>query len=455
MMAAARVLPPLSCVDLKRGSMSDTTIDLPLQSTGAQALVAKHLRRNVTSLTIDSGTFGMALGYMGYSTVLPYLAFKLTNAEPLVGFITTLWIGMWLLPQLPAGRWMAGRPHKKPILLVAAVVGRAAVALFALALALQFQSALLFLLLVIAVIIFRGLDAIAAVAWFDIISKTLPPKIRGRILGMTQSAAFIMEFLASFVVAWSLSQSGPTFPGNYALLFGLAAICLMISFVALTFLREPAGEVANNASSQMKIAAHVLHILRNDTAFRQAAVARTLIGFNALALPFYVEHATHYLQIPPDSIGLFLAAQTLGGVLSSGVLGAISSRRGAAAIVKISMVLAMLPPLLAVLLHVIGVGNAGLATVGYAIVFALMGATDASFLLGFLAYVLDIAPPSERTAYMGLANTIAGLLVIIPTIGGVLLSLTSFPVLFVATGIGPLLGFFVALRLPRANPIEA
>ena len=70
------------------------------------------LRRNVTALMIDSGGFGMAMGFIGYSTVLPALALALTHSEPLVGLVSTVWTGIWLLPQLFAGRWMAGRPRK-------------------------------------------------------------------------------------------------------------------------------------------------------------------------------------------------------------------------------------------------------------------------------------------------------------------------------------------------------
>lgn len=420
----------------------------------AERGVKKHLRRNVSALLTDSASFGMAMGFMGYTTVLPALALALTHSEPLVGLITTMWAGMWLLPQLPIGRWMAPRPRKKPILVVSAIIGRSSILFFALALALQLSPAILFGLLLLAAIIFRGGDAISAVAWFDVISTTLPSNLRGRVLGVAQALAFILEFGASFVVAWALGSTGPVFPTNYALLFGIAAIGLMTSTVALTFLIEPHADVSANRSAQMNMGQHVRHILKSDWAFRQISIARVLIGLNGLATPFYVVHATQYLGVAQDSIGLFLAAQTIGGVVSSFILGAINERRGSAGVVRISMVLAMVPPILAVILHVVGVGNTSLATIGYLFVFAAIGATDASFLLGFLTFVLDIAPPIERTAYTGLANTIGGLLVIAPTIGGFVLQLTSFPVLFIAAVIGPFIGLFVALRLPLVRHSE-
>lgn len=415
-----------------------------------------HLRRNVAALLTDSASFGMAMGFMGYTTVLPALAFILARSvtndpEPLVGLITTLWAGMWLLPQLPIGRWMAPRPRKKPILVISAILGRSSILFFAIALAARLDPALLFGLLMLAVIVFRGGDAISAVAWFDVISTVLPNNLRGRVLGVAQASAFILEFGASFVVAWSLGTTGPSFSLNYALLFGGAAVGLLVSAIALTTLIEPAADVTNNVSAQLNMGAHVRHILKSDQAFKQVSIGRILIGINGLATPFYVVHATQYLGVPSDSIGLFLAAQTIGGVIFSLLLGAVNERRGSMVVVRISMLLAMVPPILAVVLHLVGVGNTSLATIGYLFVFAAIGATDASFLLGFLAFVLDIAPPNERTAYTGLANTIGGLLVIAPTIGGFVLQLTSFPVLFIAACVGPLVGFWLVLKLPQAQ----
>jgi MFS family permease len=274
------------------------------------------------------------------------------------------------------------------------------------------------------------------------------------VLGVMQAIGFGLQFLASFVVTWALGAFGPTFPENYAILFGLAAVGVLISLAMLACLIEPVAEVTHNVSDQLNLTQHVRHIWRTDRAFRQLSIARILVGINALALPFYVVHATEYLHVPSDSIGLFLAAQTIGGVLSAAVLGVVNERYGSAIVVRMTQLLALIPPVLGAVLHFVGLGNITLATIGYLLAFAAIGATDGSYMVGYLAYILEIAPESERTAYTGLANTIGGLLVIAPTIGGVLLQLTSFPVLFIAAGLGPLAGLFVAWTLPKAKQQE-
>jgi MFS family permease len=415
----------------------------------AEIMVQRSLRRNTTASMVDSGSFGGALGFIGYSTVLPTMAQALSHSEPFVGLITTIWSGMWLLPQLPAGRWMAGRPFKKPILLRTAFVSRVSLLFLALALLLNLSPTALVILLPIIVAVFRGLDGVAAVAWFDVISKMFPPRVRGKILGWTQSAAFSAQFLSAFVVSWALSAAGPVYPYNYALLVGLAAVFVLISWSALLFFVEPRGDVSNNVSAQLSIGAHAQHILKSDQAFRLNAICRVLIGGIGFATPFYVLQATQVLQVPANTIGLFLAATTVGGVASSLICGAISQRRGSHIVIRITMTLALIPPFMALLLNFFARDNTTLATLGMIVIFVAMGATDGSFLLGFLQHVLDIAPPAERTAYTGLSNTIGGLTVIAPTIGGLLLQATSFQALFIVTLVFPIAGLFVALRIPK------
>jgi MFS family permease len=432
--------------------MADIEIDSgikEIKDPKTEILIMRSLKRNTTASMIDSGGFGAALGFIGYSTVLPTLALALTHSEPFVGLITTLWTGLWLLPQLPAGRRLAGRPYNKPVLVKAAFVSRISLAFFAVALALNLNTTALALLLPLTLIVFRGLDSVAAVAWFDVISKMFPPYIRGKILGWTQSAAFAAQFLSAFVVAWALGASGPAFPNNYALLMGLAAVCVMASWLALTFFVEPRSEAVSNPWAHVRLRDHVVHILKTDRAFRLNAIGRILVGGIGFAIPFYVVQATQVLDVPADAIGLFLIAQTIGGTASSLILGPISQKRGSHIVMRATMLLGLIPPVTALLLYLFAQDSVVLATIGMALIFAAMGATDGSFLLGFLQHVLEIAPPGQRTVYTGLSNTIGGLTVIAPTIGGLLLQATSFPALFIVTMLAPLVGLLVVLRIPK------
>ena len=294
-------------------------------------MIYTHLRRNVAGILTDFVGFGTALGFIGFDTLLPLLAFALTGNEALVGLVGTLWIGFWLLPQLAAGRWLAGRPRKKPVMIGAAVISRTALVLFVALLALggSLDRGLVFAGLIAMIAVFRGLDSVAAVAWFDIVSKCLPSAVRSRIFGAGQALANVFRFGASLVVTAAI-YGGLVYPGSFAMLYGFAAIALALSLVGLLVLREPVERAAAGASmsEQMGVLAHAVHVLRKDRAFRQVTLVRLMVGLFDLARPQYIVHAANELGLPASNVGLFIAAQTIGGILSSIALGRLSEGKG-------------------------------------------------------------------------------------------------------------------------------
>ena len=410
------------------------------------------LRRNVIAILVDISGFGMSLGFLGFDTLLPILAFTLTGDKSLVGLIGTLWVGMWLLPQLVAGRWMSRRARKKPVMTGAAFVSRAGVVLLAavLALSASIPAAAMYLILVAAVSLFRSLDAVAAVAWLDILTKALPMRVRSQVFGLGQALSNALRFGASLVVAAAIA-SRLQYPDSYALLYSLAGLSLAIGWLGLKAIREPVEDLPNPVAGRMGIISHIWHVVRGDARFRQITIARLVLGLFDLARSQYAVHATVELGLPDSSIGPFSVAQTVGAVAASILLGRMSERRGSRAVIRVTTFLAAAIPLLALALHVVGRQTPGLATAGYLLLYAMLGAIDASGLLGILAYILDIAPPGERTAYTGLANTIVGVVVIMPAIGGIILQLTSYPVLFLCAAMGGILASVLIRTLPAAT----
>jgi MFS family permease len=104
-------------------------------------------------------------------------------------------------------------------------------------------------------------------------------------------------------------------------------------------------------------------------------------------------------------------------------------------------------PILALVIHS-GVLRQSVAWV-YPLLYLLLGIVEGSVVLGFLNFVLEIAPPGQRPTYMGLTNTVAGLLILVPLVGGFLLERTSYPVVFALAVLGTLAGAITALRLPN------
>jgi MFS family permease len=171
----------------------------------------------------------------------------------------------------------------------------------------------------------------------------------------------------------------------------------------------------------------------------------------SLASSFYVVHATSAMQLPPAAIGLFAGAFTIGTTLAGLGLGPVADRHGSHRVVQVATWSQVFVPVLALLLHFGVFGESKQLT--YLVLYVLLGLFDGSLVMGFLNYVLEIAPAGQRPNYMGLTNTLSGLLILMPLLGGWILEVGSYPLLFGLAAAGTLLSALMALRLsapPRA-----
>jgi MFS family permease len=408
---------------------------------------------------MDFAGFGLGFAFYSPSTVLPAFVSELTTSAPLIGLISTLLTGAWLLPQLVAANYLAGREHQKPYLIASAAIGRSL--FFPLAGVVYFfggmRPALTLIVFYLCLTAFMICDAMTSVAWFDMWAKMIPPTRRGRVIGFGQVLAGLMTIGAAEIVSRVLSPTGPVFPTNYALLFLLAGGGMMVSLLAMLGLREPPGEATQKRVAWGEFLPQLGHVLREDVDFRVLTIVRWLAGLGGLASPFYIVYATSELGMPAQTIGLFISAQTAGSITAGFLLGYLNERWGSRIVIQVSRLLALIQPLLA--LAFVGlpiflggdIASSYLTPLAYASIFLLMGIVNGAMMPGFVSYIVDLAPEGSRPLYAGLANTLSGAVMVVPLLGGWLLEVTSYPVLFIATAVGSALSLLFALQLSQVR----
>jgi len=416
-------------------------------------------RRNFICFVLDFVFFGTGLAFVSQTTVLPSFISQLTDSAPLIGLASTIMTGAWLLPQLIAASYLADKEHKKPYMMLPAAIGRPVFLLLAgvLFLAGDRSPTLILGLFFIGLAVFMSTDALVAVAWFDILSKAIPPTRRGRLFGIGQFLSGLLTVGAGALVNALLGPQGPPFPNNYALLFFLAGLCFLASLLTMIFLREPVKPTQVKRLPWNAFLPKLLTVLRENRSFSLVTVLRLLTGLNGIAMPFYVVYATVELQLGIGAIGLFLSAQVVGGILAGFVWGYLNERSGSKIVIQCSAVIALASPLLALLMGPIG-RLAGASTIYvYSLIFLAIGALNSSYMPGFINFILELAPAEERATYIALTNTLCGVLMVVPFLGGWLLQATSYPVLFAVTAAGIAVGLVLTFRLeePRQMTSEA
>jgi MFS family permease len=176
------------------------------------------------------------------------------------------------------------------------------------------------------------------------------------------------------------------------------------------------------------------------------------VGMGSMATPFFILYGTEGLGLGTGIVGLCLTMQVIGRAVGGIWLGVGIEKIGSRLTVLGGIVLNLLAPLMALALSFLGrlVDPRALPYV-YSIAFLGLGTAMNAVPMGLSNYILDIAPPKDRSTYIGLTNTISGLLIVAPILGGALLEYTSYGVLFAVTLAIYALAVLAGWRMPTVQ----
>ena len=404
---------------------------------------------------VDYFTFGIAFNFFKPDSILPAFVGELTDSALIIGLVSSIFSGGWLLPQLVAARIINDKPRKKPYLL-GGISGRVLFWIIALGLGLGLgqNPAAMLALFFICLTTWAASDGVASVAWFEIMAAAIPSKRRGRLIGTSQVLSGLGGLGAGILIKQILNHL--SFPGNYTLIFALASTLLIPSTIALCTLREvPSNTTQQEASKPIEKEPRSNHLITwlklpfTNPSFRHVMTCRILVGMLGLATPFYVQHATKELLLPQSVIGNFIIAGTIAGVAASGILGWICEHRGTHYVIRIGSAAAIMCPLFALATHLAG----DRLTPAYPLVYMFLGIINSTWVMGFFNYLLEIAPEDMRPTYIGISNFVMGILTLVPMLGGWLLETTSYTVLFGTATALVTVGFLLSLGLKPSLPI--
>jgi MFS family permease len=408
-------------------------------------------RHNFLAITGDFVFFGVGLAFASQTTVLPSFVATLTSSTLLIGLVSTLANGGWLLPQLFAANATAGLPRRKPAIVVPAIANRILfLAIGPLMWVLVPRSPRAAVAVFLALFgAFYVLDGIASVSWLDMLAKLTRPQLRARLISVGQAGSGLAGVAAGVLVGLILASRRLPYPANYVLLISLGAVMFTISLGLISLIREEPEHTGERPLPWPDFFRRLGRILRDDADYVRAVIVQVLFTLSGAAAPFYVIHGLESLAFPESSVGVFTSAQVAGGVVSALFMGYVGEKRGTRAVMRLWGAMAAATPILALALSLSRAAMpAPVLMYAYAMVFVVVGAQSNSLMAGFLNYVLEYAPSSARTIYIGFANTASAIQLVAPLVGGAILALTgSYPVLFVAASLGPLAGLLLSLRM--------
>jgi MFS family permease len=390
-----------------------------------QAEVETHLQRNYLA-HLSHGLLGQTgMRLVNAPTFIPAYVKELAGVDWAVGLARGLqYLGMFLSPILGA-TWIEHRRRVLPMGFTIGALMRVQVLGIALAGLLlpppwPLYSVWIFLAL------FGFFLGIQGVVFNVLVSKVIPLRLRGRLMGLRNAlagltAAIVAAFAGSVLIEGNFWGNG--FASTFLLSFGLTSVGLLM----LLFVREPDSPQVRERSELPQRLRELPALLRSDPGFTRYFLARALATMGRMAVPFYVLFAAERLTFSGRDIGLLTAAFVLTQSIGNLFWGALADRRGFRVVFLLSLGLWMLA-----VMALIGTGSLAPLLA----VFAAIGAGLGGFQLSVQNLVLEFGSRRNLPMRIAVANSASELVAAFGAVlGGILSSLFSYvPVFVIALG---------------------
>ena len=274
---------------------------------------------------------------------------------------------------------------------------------------------------------------VSTLPYMDIVSKAIAPQQRARFFSLRQLYGGFFAIWVGFLVRavlgdeseftgilGSITQIFKTstmyfigsvcrldtdlgFPYNYAFLFVCSVGAAFFSFVSFLGVREPIHPVHPNRQPMWQHLKHGAYFLRTDANYRRFILFRVFAHFSGMASPFYMPYALNDLGFSEATMGFFIVCSALSGVVSNALWGHIGEKYGVRWLLIITAALMGIPPALA---FSSGILPISLQMPAFFMIFIVGGVLANGMMVGFMAYMLNIAPPRNRPSYIGFMNTL-------------------------------------------------
>jgi MFS family permease len=398
-------------------------------------------------------SFHVAEAFISETTILPSFISNLTSSKLLIGLAGSLRRATWPLPQAIVAGYLENRNEKLPVYQGAAILRILAMIALTIITFLFGSNTHLLLLLFFALFAFYSLSAgIAGLPFMDIVARSIPTTRRGSYFGARYSFGTLFGALAGFFIVRRILQKF-TFPENYGTLFLFATLFIALGVILFSLVIEPSHTVVKKKRSFVKNLSRGKRFLAEDRNYRNLYLTRILLGVGMMSFPFYFLYTRKVWETQEEIVGILLSAEMIGALLTNILWGYLSNRRGNKIVLNGAALTSILIPLSAFSLPFLPFETYHPAL----FIFFLIGSVKSGIWIGYPNFLIDISPESRRPTYIGFMNTLVAPILFLPTLGGGIVDLFSFEILFTISFFAFCFAFIIATRLkePREQNLKS
>ncbi len=409
-----------------------------------------NVRWNFTVNVWDITFITLALSLVSRDTVMPVLVSTLSDSKLAIGLIPAIFTLSYYLPQLLSANFSERMVYKKPFVGTIGLFGERFPYLI-IAISLYFYAVRAPSLALVLFYIFWGVAAASAgfttPAWFDMIAKVISVRRRGIWAGLGHGIGAILSVVVLTSVALPVLAK-VNYPMNYVILFLLAFVTCLISYVGFILNREPPSPIVKESVSSGAYFRQLPSVLRRDANYTRFLISRSVIQLATMAGAFYIIFGTEHFHIEATGIVTYTVITVSSVAVMNLLWGVISDRVGH----KVVLTLAAFCITLAAL-----VALSAPNPIVLGVTFALIGAYNAADAVSGLNIILEFCAPEDRPTYIGLTNTLlAPVITFAPLIGGLLADAVGFqPVFILTVAVSAVGGLMLLLWVKEPRRLES
>lgn len=392
------------------------------QQDDYERYIEQNRRWNFIANAGDLSAVNLAGTFIFSSTILTLYVSYLTSSAVLIGIIPAIQQVGYLLPQLLSARKAERLHRKKPWVVKVSVVERVPYLFVTLGVFFipDAPNWLAYVILALSIGTATGAAGVATPAWKGMLGKIIHPDRRGALFSTGMSIGGFLGIGGSFLARWILKTY--KYPTSFALCFLLSFVFQAISWLFLTFNREPEKTPEHEPGSQWQYFRKLPRVIAENRNFALFLLASAIVIAGEMAVSFYIVYARFAFQIS-DS---FAANLTLVALLSQSIgtplLGAVGDRKGHKWLTEFSALLGVFA--LVIMLFMPSV-------VWMYGVFLMMNLSLAGIKISRAAITMEFGNLDQMPTFVALSGTLLGVPTFFaPIIGGAILDAFGYATLF-------------------------
>jgi len=368
-------------------------------------------RHNMRHGIVHGAFFNMATAFAAPYAVIPLFLAGFTESRAVIGLVVSLIGAVGIVPQIGMARLIRRRPRAARPFMLAGIWTRCAVwgLIAASALLIPMQSAWILILFIFLISVYSLGGGVAVLPFMQVISGTIPPERRSTFFGWRLLSGGVLAVLAGVAVKYILGSQALTWPRNYGVLFALSFAALVVAYAAMSGFRFPEPPAGLQSGRLPPLREELDRAFREYPILKRLIAVRLLSGGLSLVFPFLTLYATREIGIPLAWVGLYVAAQQAGAILSNFAWMPLGNRLGTRTVILSGLGLAVFS-LATIILST--------SATAIALAFALAGAGSSAMTVGFSGYILELGTPEIRPLLFALQGTLLMPLYFMPLLGG-------------------------------------